>query len=142
MPQAAASLHAPGQFLVAPRAGHRPRLAVEVHARQDRDVPGAAASRVVERLEEPVARLAPPRRLGMIDRVGHEIRRHLQKHIGRPQSSISQLAAELAGRLGHVHKLARRPEVRAALEQANVHAIEIAAPRSDRARARAAGAEM
>ena len=60
----------------------------------------------------------------MIDRVGHEVRRHLQEHIGRPQASIRQLAAQFAGRLGDVGELARRPAVRTALEQADVHAVE------------------
>lgn len=65
------------------------------------------------------------RRLRMVDGVRNEIRIHLKKNIGAAQPAIRQLAAKCFSRFGEGLEFPRRPKMRAAFKESNVHAVEL-----------------
>jgi hypothetical protein len=117
-------LDAPGQL--GGRAGQRVlgRLLLEVGAGQHRDVARPAGRGVVEGPLEPVARLRPPRGLGVVDGVGHEVGVELQEDVGRHQAEVVEGGAQPAGVAGDIFELPRWPQVRALLEQPDVDPAE------------------
>ena len=81
-------LDPPGQFLYSPVEGGVDRLCFKVDAGQDGDMLAATFGRIVERLQEPIARFSPALFFRMIQCVRHEIFGDLQEDIGRLKAVV------------------------------------------------------
>ena len=117
----------PRQFVAATPERVGLRLALEENPRQGRRHadPPALDGRVVERLREPSRAPSATRRVGVIRGEGFEFGGGLEEDVGEFEAAVGELPRQRPCRAGDVLELPRRPEVRTAFEQADVHSVEL-----------------
>ena len=117
-------LDAPAEFVRRARQRGIPPLLRKHDAGQRRHVVAPDGIRVFQRAQKPIARLPATTRIGLVDRKRREVRHHLQKHVGGDEPAIAEGLLEFARVGAELLELLRRPQVRALIEQTDVHAAE------------------
>lgn len=82
----------------------------------------AGRAGIVERAQEPVACVGAASGIRVIDGPRREVGVHLQEDVGGRQAKTVQLGLELGAGMVGMDELARRPQMRALLEEADVDA--------------------
>src|SRR5262245_26855863 len=101
------------------------RSAIELDAGKRCHMTCPDLSSVLKRADEPITCLLATCCFRVVDGVGREFGIHLQEDIGCGQAMGIKLAFQSLCRRAKLHEFARRPEMRAVLEETDIHARKL-----------------